>query len=105
MKIQTLSNKRTYSVRLTTLFNVVELCSGLKGPELCSNILPKLKAINEHGEICVFDDQYGYLAVRMDNHRFIVNEYAKFEYLLKSSLLEYENNLFKFNPTVELKYA
>lgn len=105
MKNCTLSDKRTYSVRLTTLFNVVELCSGVKGPELCSNILQKLKAINEHGEICVFDDQYGYLAVRMDNHSFIVNEYAEFEDSLNSSLLAYENNLFKFNSTVELKYA
>jgi len=105
MKIRTLSDKRTYSVRLTTLFNVVELCSGVKGPELCRNILPKLKTINERGEICVFDDQYGYLAVRMDNHCFIVNEYAEFEDSLNSSLLAYENSLFKFNSTVELKYA
>lgn len=43
---KTLSDKRTYTVRLTTLFNVVELCSGVKWPELCRNIIPKLKAIN-----------------------------------------------------------
>lgn len=105
MKNCTLSNKRTYSVRLTTLFNVVELCSGVKGTELCSNILPKLKTINERGEIFVFDDQYGCLAVRMDNHRFIIEEYAEFEDLLNRSLQAYESNLFKFNSTVELKYA